>query len=245
MTRNRAAWGPAERAAFLESVRLFQRLPERALDTVAEQFTVKRVPRGGFVFHEGDRATSLNLLASGRVKVVRETEEGREVILRQIDPGEIFGGAGGWGAERYPASARAHVSRGLVLAGQGEVDRALADFNAAIRLEPGNPRPYNHRGNLLADRGRGAEALADFSEAIRLDPGYALAWYNLGTVHDGEGDYEKAIELYLKAMALDPRMAEVATNPQVVENRNLMVVKLRHFIEESSNIALPLDKLPE
>ena len=47
----------------------------------------------------------MQVLETGRVKVVRETEDGREVIIRIIQPGEIFGGAGGWGREVYPATA--------------------------------------------------------------------------------------------------------------------------------------------
>src|SRR5262249_32328621 len=84
---------------------------------------------GGFVFLEGDRASSLNVLAYGRVKVVRETDEGREVILRQIDPGEIFGGAGGWGGSVYPASARAQ-EHSVVLR------RPAARLTALIREQP-------------------------------------------------------------------------------------------------------------
>jgi CRP-like cAMP-binding protein len=95
-----------ERVALLGTLRLFRELPPELLRQVAAHLRVKRVARGDFVFLEGDVARSLNLLAAGRVKVVRETEEGREVILRQIQPGEIFGGAGGWGESVYPASAR-------------------------------------------------------------------------------------------------------------------------------------------
>jgi CRP-like cAMP-binding protein len=57
---------------------------------------LKRVSRGGFVFLEGEPAASLNLLADARVKVIRETEDGQEVILRLIESGEIFGAAGSW-----------------------------------------------------------------------------------------------------------------------------------------------------
>ena len=38
---------------------------------------------------------------------MRETDAGRQVILRLINPGEPFGVSGGWGAATYPASARA------------------------------------------------------------------------------------------------------------------------------------------
>ena len=111
MTRARTPpshhWDAGQRAAFLTGAALFGQLPQAALEQVAEHFRVKHVQRGGFVFLEGTPASSLNLLAEGRVKVIRETDEGQEVILRLIQPGEIFGGAGGWGEATYPASARA------------------------------------------------------------------------------------------------------------------------------------------
>jgi len=100
-------WGEAERAAFLASVRLFAPLPPAILAQIARHFRPRHVQRGEVVFLKGLPATDLSLLATGRIKVVRETEDGREVILRQIRPGDIFGGAGGWGESVYPASALA------------------------------------------------------------------------------------------------------------------------------------------
>lgn len=102
-----ATWDLADRVALLGGAPLFGQLPRPVLEQVAERMRVKRVARGGFVFLEGTPASSLNVLARGRVKVIRETDEGQEVILRLIQPGEIFGGAGGWGEATYPASARA------------------------------------------------------------------------------------------------------------------------------------------
>jgi CRP/FNR family transcriptional regulator, nitrogen oxide reductase regulator len=105
MTESSPRWDEAERVALLVSVRMFAALPATVLGQVARRFFPRRFRHGEFVFLEGRPATALNLLASGRIKVIRETEEGREVILRQIGPGEIFGGAGIWGESVYPASA--------------------------------------------------------------------------------------------------------------------------------------------
>lgn len=118
-----------ERAEMLAGTRLFRELGPGLLREVAAQLRVKVVPRGDFVFLEGDPARSLNLLVEGRVKVVRETEDGKEVILRQIAPGDIFGGAGGWGEDVYPASARAQQAA-VVL--QLPADR----FTALLREQP-------------------------------------------------------------------------------------------------------------
>ncbi|MCO5222565.1 MAG: Crp/Fnr family transcriptional regulator [Thermomicrobiales bacterium] len=60
---------------------------------------------GEFLFFENDVATDAHFLLSGQLKIVRETEDGQEVILRLIRAGEMFGGAGGWGAATYPATA--------------------------------------------------------------------------------------------------------------------------------------------
>jgi CRP-like cAMP-binding protein len=108
-------WDVGERIAFLGDAPLFGKLPRAVLEQVAQRIRVKRAPRGGFVFLEGSPAASLNLLAQGRVKVIREADEGQEVILRLIQPGEIFGGAGGWGEAAYPASARAQEDAVVLL----------------------------------------------------------------------------------------------------------------------------------
>lgn len=105
MTTRRDGWDRTDLLAYLPTVRMFAGLPEATLAAIATRTRARRVPTGSFVFLEGDEAREVSLLAQGRVKVVRETEDGREVILRLIQPGEIFGGAGGWGEERYPASA--------------------------------------------------------------------------------------------------------------------------------------------
>lgn len=93
------------RAEFLASVRLFARFPRWRLEEVAGRFRPAWVPRGNFVFLAGEPARALNLLWTGQIKEIHETEEGQGVILRLIRPGDIFGGAAGWGNPRYLASA--------------------------------------------------------------------------------------------------------------------------------------------
>lgn len=94
-----------ERLGFLARASVFRQLPETVLRDIAALAHIRRLSRGEFVFLEGEPATTLSLLVAGRVKLVRETEDGREVILRLLRPGEIFGGAGVWGESSYPATA--------------------------------------------------------------------------------------------------------------------------------------------
>lgn len=122
-------WDVPARTAFLTTIHLFADLPSPTRTRVAERLRLKRVERGGFVFLEGQPASNLSLLAQGRVKVIRETDEGREVILRQINPGEIFGAAGVWGEPIYPASARAQED--VVV-----LQLPAADFTALMVEQP-------------------------------------------------------------------------------------------------------------
>jgi tetratricopeptide (TPR) repeat protein len=144
-----------------------------------------------------------------------------------------------------PDNAGLHNNLGNAYALKNMMDKAIHEFKTAAKLDPASPIPWNNMGTTYRKMEKHSQAHSAFRKALDVDPRYALAWYNLGTLYDDAGDYDAAIEHYLKAVALRPELAEVKFNPQVVENRNLMVVKLRHFLEESGNIALPLDRLPE
>jgi Flp pilus assembly protein TadD len=144
-----------------------------------------------------------------------------------------------------PDNAALHNNLGNAYVHKNLMKQALREFREAARLDDRSPVPWNNMGTTYRKMGNRSSAEQAFRKALKIDGRYALAWYNLGTLYDDSGDYEQAIEYYLKAMALKPELAEVKFNPQIVENRNLMVVKLRHFLEESGNIALPLDRLPE
>ena len=119
-------WDAARRAAFLSTAPLFSALPAETRGRVAQAFRARQFLRGEYVFLEGDPAASLNLLASGRLKVVRETGDGREVIVRLVEPGSLFGAAGGWGEGEYPASAIAQGDSVVLQLPAAELERLIA-----------------------------------------------------------------------------------------------------------------------
>lgn len=125
----RDRWNLARRTAFLPTARLFHDLPPGILEAAAACFMPRWVQTGEFIFIAGQPAASVSLLAEGRVKVVQETEEGREVILRLIQPGELFGGAGGWGESTYPATA-------IALQDSVVLQLPAADFARMVACHP-------------------------------------------------------------------------------------------------------------
>ena len=100
-------WGVERSAALLGGVRPFDELSEETLLSIAGRSRVRSIERGSIIFVEGQPADAVHVLAEGEVRVIRETDDGREVILRLIRPGEMFGGAGGWGVDNYPATTMA------------------------------------------------------------------------------------------------------------------------------------------
>ncbi len=81
-----------------------------------------------------------------------------------------------------------------------EHDRAIRDYDQAIRLKPDYANAFNNRGNAYADKGEYDRAISDYDQAIRLKPDYAgpyniKAWL-LATVRDASvRNGEEAVRL--------------------------------------------------
>jgi len=71
---------------------LFADVPKDDLILLAGQTRVDSYEREAVIFFQGDICERIYLVRSGRVKIVYHDEDGREVILEIISPGEAFGG---------------------------------------------------------------------------------------------------------------------------------------------------------
>jgi len=103
--------------------------------------------------------------------------------------------------------AWAYSNRGLAYMHKGDADRAIADINKAIELDPTMAVAYFNRGEVYAARGDLDRAITSFDQAIKVDTKYATAYNNRGLVYDRKGDYDRAMADLSKATELAP------TNP--------------------------------
>lgn len=101
------------------------------------------------------------------------------------------------------------------LAGQ-QLDRALADCNAAVRARPKTAAFLDSRGLVYLRQGRYDKALADYDAALALNPkiawslyGRGLAKRHLNQVAAGDADVAAATALF-------PRIAEEAASHGIV-----------------------------
>jgi tetratricopeptide (TPR) repeat protein len=102
--------------------------------------------------------------------------------------------------------AAVFLNRGRAFANKGELDRAIADFNEAIRLNPNDATfaaiaNYN-RGGVYQAKDDLDRAIADFNEAIRLDPQFADAYNNRGNAHRVKRNFDLAIADFDAAIRL-------------------------------------------
>ena len=91
-------------------------------------------------------------------------------------------------------------------------NRAIAEYDAALRLSPDNSQFYDSRGNAFYEQARYDQAIVDYTEAIRLNDGYSAAWDSRGNAYYFKGDNEQALRDYDAAIQRNPGKANAYNN---------------------------------
>ncbi|MBE0569008.1 MAG: Crp/Fnr family transcriptional regulator [Deltaproteobacteria bacterium] len=102
-------------AAVLRKAPLFASLPEEDLLWVASLAVPRRFGKKEAVFREGDRAEGFFVVASGKVKVFKLSEEGKEQVLHVLEPGQSFAEAALFEGGFYPAHAETLAETEMLL----------------------------------------------------------------------------------------------------------------------------------
>jgi tetratricopeptide (TPR) repeat protein len=113
------------------------------------------------------------------------------------------------------ANARAHNNLGAVLGKFGRHREAIAEFQAALAVDPYYADAHYHLGVALAKTGRPAEALGELRRAVELDPGEPRAHEELGLLlakRGGPDEQEEAERHFRTALQSDPDNAVVCFN---------------------------------
>ena len=93
----------------IQALPVFSAMGEAELDAVIAHAKAQRVPKGAAVFRQGEKATAFFVLLHGRLKVVKTTPHGEQMIIRFVHPGDIYGIAKALRREDYPATVIAVV----------------------------------------------------------------------------------------------------------------------------------------
>jgi tetratricopeptide (TPR) repeat protein len=92
------------------------------------------------------------------------------------------------------------LNRGQALLDDGKLDEALARFEEALKLEPGNAEALVKKGSVLERLRKLDEAIACYDEAIAADTTLTIAWLYKGGLFNRMQRYTEALECYEKAL---------------------------------------------
>jgi tetratricopeptide (TPR) repeat protein len=102
-----------------------------------------------------------------------------------------------------PDRIRAALARAAACDRKQQYDRAIADYDTALQLDPAQADTFNHRGEIWRKKGDRPHTLADFGAAIRLNPEHSSARANYKSL-------AQELELIGAQMALGRRVGKGA-----------------------------------
>ena len=137
--------------------------------------------------------------------------------------------------------AALHTNRGVEWHNKGENDRAIADYDQAIRLDPKDAGSFNNRGYAYFSKREYDRAIADFDKAVAFNPKYGHALQNRAMAYHNKGDYERAVEGYDRALPL----ASAANKARIHFNRLTALVELKRFAPAAVDLITLAKEFPK
>ncbi|MDB6058181.1 MAG: Tetratricopeptide 2 repeat protein [Verrucomicrobiales bacterium] len=105
----------------------------------------------------------------------------------------------------------AHYNLGNFYSRRGDKQRAMGEYEAALKAEPNYVEAHNNLAGILQEQHRHDEAIAHYKDAVRLSPDKTYV-VNLGNGYVNAGRYSDAIATYDEASRQNPKAADARTN---------------------------------
>lgn len=101
-------------------------------------------------------------------------------------------------------SAVKHNNKGIDYFNKKRYEKALEEYNIALKINNQYDIAYNNRGIVYFNQGKYKEAIEDYNKALELNPNFENGYFNRGNVYFNQGKYKEAIEDYNKGLELNP-----------------------------------------
>jgi len=107
--------------------------------------------------------------------------------------------------------AATFVNRGVIEAAAKQPDQALADYTAAIAINPTLGDAYVDKGSVLIDQDRYAEAVEQLNKGLELGASLPqIAYFDRAIAEAIMGRYQDAYNDYKKVLAIDPTFTKAS-----------------------------------
>jgi lipoprotein NlpI len=104
--------------------------------------------------------------------------------------------------------AKVYDRRASAYFGIGDDDHAMADDDAAIKLDPNLAAAYSGRGDIYMDREDPDRAIAEYDQALQHDAKHVAAYVGRSGAYAQKGDFDHALADASEAVRLDPKSAD-------------------------------------
>lgn len=119
----------------LRSCPLFAGVPLPELGAIATFSVIKSIPKGGYLFREGDPSHGFYIVQAGAINVHRVNASGKEQVIRVFRTGDSFAEGTLATDEGYPADARAvEASQVLLVRKSGILELLRHQPDLALRM---------------------------------------------------------------------------------------------------------------
>ncbi len=121
-----------------------------------------------------------------------------------------------------PTLSTAHYNLGTLLQRQNELDRALQEYQLALKYgsdEREAAQTHNNLGVLFDQLGRRDEAVAEFTAAIAVNPNEQNSWIGRGMIEREEGKLDAALQDFARAAQVAPSPLAFYWQGRVLEDK--------------------------
>lgn len=118
------------RFELLGQAHFFSHLSEAELTEVNSRFQEVHYGAGDWIWHPGDEAREMFIVAAGQVKLLQHGADGKDVLFSFAGTGDLIGGLAAVGDTSHPDGAQAHTECCLLRIMQ-------PDFQELLQRQPG------------------------------------------------------------------------------------------------------------
>ena len=122
---------------------------------------------------------------------------------------------------------------------ENNLEKAIACYQEAIRLQGDYVAAYNQLGNVLQTLEQSDEAIAAYQKILEINPNVAAAHCNLGSIWQMQEKFEEAIAAYQRAIELKPDFALAHSN------LGGLLANQRRFVEAETYLSQALQLQPQ
>lgn len=130
-------------------------------------------------------------------------------------------------------------NRGHYYRQNNQIDKAIADYNEALKINPNYHLSLNNRGKIYFDRGQLDLAMADFNKSLLVAPDFVNALSNRGAAYAAKGNFDAALVDLNKALEIEP------TNINALSNRSLTWYSINNFEKAAEDVTAYLRYKPD